>query len=519
MKGNMKKGYKVAIALMTILCISLLVVGAYCKRGGIKFFISSHLGLHNSLRQASSPIRMRYEQRFAYRPNQNGDHISGKLANTSWPMFRHDPMHTGRSPYQGPETPNFQWEFPTKGLIESSPAVGPDGTVYIGSHDFHLYAFTPAGILKWKFPTLGLIRSSPAIAMDGTIYVGSFDGNLYAIKPSGQIKWSYHTGERVLASPTIAPNNSILITSRDGVLHSVDDEGKLNWKISLEGGVSVSSPTISPTGVVYQATYPGILYAVDLNGDILWQTEFKGTRGIRTTPAVAEDGTIYLGARNGEFYAIHPDGSVKWNFKTNGDIRSSCAIAGDGTIHFGSYDSYLYALNSDGRLKWRFKARNPIEVSPCVDRDGVVYFAAQADKFYAVNSNGSLRWSFRRGVFYTSPVIGPNRTIYDSGDVAVRAVGALFPSVDLVRSGKGVEMRVSNLSIHRRLTDLRIWSRNAAGENTMLLCERIEMDPSSEISRVIPIVGNHSVVVGARLLDPIDGQLLSEKFLFLDSNQ
>ncbi|MGB4458065.1 MAG: PQQ-binding-like beta-propeller repeat protein, partial [Defluviitoga tunisiensis] len=36
--------------------------------------------------------------------------------------------------------------------------------------------------LKWKYETWGLINSSPAIGSDGTIYVGSGDYYLYAIQ-------------------------------------------------------------------------------------------------------------------------------------------------------------------------------------------------------------------------------------------------------------------------------------------------------------------------------------------------
>ena len=32
------------------------------------------------------------------------------------------------------------WEFETEGFVESSPAIGSDGTVYVGSKDKKLYA-------------------------------------------------------------------------------------------------------------------------------------------------------------------------------------------------------------------------------------------------------------------------------------------------------------------------------------------------------------------------------------------
>jgi len=38
------------------------------------------------------------------------------------------------------------------------------------------------GAVLWEFETGGTVRSSPAIGSDGTVYVGSGDKKLYAIK-------------------------------------------------------------------------------------------------------------------------------------------------------------------------------------------------------------------------------------------------------------------------------------------------------------------------------------------------
>ena len=39
--------------------------------------------------------------------------------------------------------------------MSSSPAVGADGTIYVGSSDDNLYAVNPDGTQKWKFTTAG----------------------------------------------------------------------------------------------------------------------------------------------------------------------------------------------------------------------------------------------------------------------------------------------------------------------------------------------------------------------------
>ena len=45
-----------------------------------------------------------------------------------------------------------------------------------------MYALTPQGQLKWSFATGDDAYSSPAVGADGTVYVGSDDGKLYALK-------------------------------------------------------------------------------------------------------------------------------------------------------------------------------------------------------------------------------------------------------------------------------------------------------------------------------------------------
>ena len=63
----------------------------------------------------------------------------------------------------------------------SSPAIGADGTVYIGSSDGRVYALDgSSGSLKWSYATGAQVWSSPAIGADGTVYVGSEGGKLYA---------------------------------------------------------------------------------------------------------------------------------------------------------------------------------------------------------------------------------------------------------------------------------------------------------------------------------------------------
>ena len=71
----------------------------------------------------------------------------------------------------------------TSGNSATSPAIGSDGGVYVGSNDNKLYAINgKSGVELWEFETGSDVSSSPAIGSDGTVYVGSNDNKLYAIK-------------------------------------------------------------------------------------------------------------------------------------------------------------------------------------------------------------------------------------------------------------------------------------------------------------------------------------------------
>jgi len=143
-----------------------------------------------------------------------------------------------------------RWDYPTGDDVDSSPAVAPDGTIYVGSDDHKLYAFSPNGSLRFALQTGGPVRSSPALAADGTIYVGSFDGSLYAIRPDGIVTWTFRTADRILSSPTVDAAGTILIGSEDDRLYALAPDGRPLWSVLLDGDVD-ATPAIGPDGTIW----------------------------------------------------------------------------------------------------------------------------------------------------------------------------------------------------------------------------------------------------------------------------
>jgi len=98
-----------------------------------------------------------------------------------------EPVQPSASNPEAKKPVTVLWEFETGFPVTSSPAIGSDGTVYVGSFDKKLYAINgKTGVKLWEFETGDQVLSSPAIGSDGTVYVGSNDKKLYAIKTSSQ---------------------------------------------------------------------------------------------------------------------------------------------------------------------------------------------------------------------------------------------------------------------------------------------------------------------------------------------
>jgi outer membrane protein assembly factor BamB len=355
------------------------------------------------------------------------------LADSPWPMFNQNPLHTGRSPYNGPQEPRLKWKFKTGRAILSSPCLGPDGTIYIGSDDQYIYAINPDGTEKWKFRTQGHNRSSPVVAQDGTIYAASFDGNLYALNPAGKLKWKYRTKFGIATSPVITKNGTVYIGSCDTFVYAINKEGKCEKAFKTNDFV-YSSPAIGYDGTIYIGSDDKYLYALNPNGT--WNWRFKTDGPMHSSPAIGIDGTIYIGisvpihsAFQGGLYAVDPNGIQKWKFNTEVGIYASPAIGIDDTIYIGATDNNLYAITQKGKEKWRFRTNGGIYGGLAIGRDGTIYVGSDDQYLYAVNTDGSLKWKFKTNGGLRSPCIGRDSTIYvGSFDSYLYAIGCSHKS-------------------------------------------------------------------------------------------
>jgi len=346
---------------------------------------------------------------------------AGGLANTP---SQGDGNVNGQSKYTGPQTSTIKWTYLLDNGIYSSPAIGTDGTIYIGTWeqalgDGDLYALNPDGTLKWKYDTNGGIKGTPVIGTDGTIYVGSYNGLFYALNPDGSVKWTYNAGfeHYITNSAAISDDGTIYVSADNAGLYALNPDGTVKWTFPLRGGF-----ILGPHGTIYSAHF-----AINPDGTLKWYYN----AGVIS--AIGPNGTIYAQDGSGAryLYALNSDGTEKWTYIAEGDIWTGVTIESDGTIHFGtknsSYDGIVtaafYSLNPDGTLKWKYNAQPG---GTTIGADGTIYYGG--DNLYAFNSDGTVKWTYQ----VPSKVVGSSTIVADGTLYFGSDIGIVYAFRDLV---------------------------------------------------------------------------------------
>ncbi|MEA2062177.1 MAG: PQQ-binding-like beta-propeller repeat protein [Gemmatimonadota bacterium] len=320
------------------------------------------------------------------------------------------------SPASGPAlsaASDSVFSFDTGDVIgESSPAIGPDSTIYIGAYDGFLYAVRPNGTLRWKFATGGKITGSPAVTGSGEIIFGSTDSTVYAVGPDGSLKWKYTTGGPVFSQVALDLDGTVYVAPWDEYLYALNPDGTEKWKVSLSQGYAGYTVGAGPALGVLGTVYVGAdkLYAVSPGGTVKWSFGAGGHRPV-VPAAVDAAGTIYFQTLEAMF-AVHPDGTQKFGFPSGGGW-SPVSLDSDRNVYFGAGDGTFYSLDSTGALNWSYSIGAGVHSAPALDADSALYFGCEDSSLYALNLDGTLKWQYKTGgPVRSSPVIGEQGTVY-----------------------------------------------------------------------------------------------------------
>lgn len=197
------------------------------------------------------------------------------------------------------------WPDPTVAVVEASN-VAPRGGVLlvVANNDCSIaaYDWTPPTLRKrWEHTHDGVPHSSAAVS-GGIVAVGRKDGKLAAwLAGTGAPQWAYDVGEPVQASPSIM-GIQVYAASRQK-LSVVDFNGSLLQQRPLPANTA-ASPALT-LDRAYLSTEDGVH---SLSLDLQQQLEDASAPAGTSSPAVAEDGTLYVVTTNGllRAYATQP---------------------------------------------------------------------------------------------------------------------------------------------------------------------------------------------------------------------
>ena len=370
------------------------------------------------------------------------------LADSPWPKFRYDVRQTGATPLLPSDDSRELWSFETGKGIFSSPVIGADGAIYIGSADRNFYCLEPDGEERWSFPTGEIIDSSALLDDSGRVYFGSGDGHVYALAAdTGSFQWSFEADEPTPpalinwfeGNVAMGPDGTLIAGNDNFTMYGIErGDGSLAWRttmpdqtwslpaIDLDLGrmfvgnnnlaglganmmsfdlagrpdwndpgtaTIAASPMITPNGLVIAGAYDGFMRAYSSrNGDIVF--EFPTRDHIYASPAWHPDGFIIQPSADGTVYAIDLTGEQFWAFDWGAPMRSSPAIDGHGNVYIGTGDGHLLVLNRDGTLRWALELiaddRDDLNGSPAIGHHAI-YLAGESGEVFGVPYDFCLR--------------------------------------------------------------------------------------------------------------------------------
>ena len=380
---------------------------------------------------------------------------AAQLAGGPSPMYHHDVRHTGQSHLLGPLFPagapaaaNVRtWQGPDK--VRTSPALSADGsTLYVGVGFDFCAVDTATMATNWCYRLHADVSdSSPAVGIDGTIYIGDRDNTLSAFNPDGTIKFQINRGFEgdIWSDPVIGPatlpkphqRGTIYYahsqtTEGEGIFRAVNPNGTEKWKYKIGKPVKQSSPAIDAVGTIYLGDDVGYLHAFrdkgpeDLPGAAggprrIWKYKVSSSSpGLTASPVISADSTtLYIGTSsaipgipmgltalditNPACFSSTPPpcNPIRWTFPTAGKVDQTPALATDGTLYVPAMDGgkkRLYAVNPNGTQKWVFgPIASPSDTSayPIVGADGVVYVGINTGIHALSAASGTQLWAYQ----------------------------------------------------------------------------------------------------------------------------
>lgn len=161
------------------------------------------------------------------------------------------------------------------------------------------------------------------------------------------------------------------------VVRTISYNPNLVWEIKDEHGFN-GGPVVSPEAdQLYLVSQEGVFYALDLYGNQIWKVDLPSV-GIGT-PAIGDNGNIYVADEIGGLSKISPQGEKIWQYQPDAGDRSHSgpSIGPEGTIYYTvgtASKEYVQAVSPSGVDLWITQVETPHFETPVPSQDGQYVF-------------------------------------------------------------------------------------------------------------------------------------------------
>ena len=234
-------------------------------------------------------------------------------------------------------------------VLSASPAAAPvhdAGHIFVALRDGHLTAVNlEDGVVVWE--VVQLVVGQPAVG-GALLYVASRN-ELHGLEiETGRARWSIPL-EAPLSAPLVWNAGWVIAALETQTLLALRAEtGETIWRQTMGGGIHVA-PSLAADRM-YVSLDSGDVVALSLmTGAAVWEQRLGGTPN-----QILPLDDLFVGATDNHFYRLSRlDGSVKWRWRTGGDIVGLPAVD-EKRVYFSSLDNMLWGLNrTSGVQQWR----------------------------------------------------------------------------------------------------------------------------------------------------------------------
>lgn len=290
----------------------------------------------------------------------------------------------------------------------ATPAVGADGSVYVGSSRGRFDAFDRTGRLRWQVAARGGISSEPLLdERQGVVYFGADDGRLYAVATAtGKLRWTYTISGVVRHRPAYS-DGVLLFTSSENRIYALDaSTGKWRWQYDRERpeGFTIHgfAGVLVAGGLAYTGFADGMVVALKpATGEVVWTRSVAGedeaSRFVDAdaTPVMLGPLVVCAGYSTG-VYALSADtGAVQWQL----DLPGVYALAerSGRAVYATAPKVGIVAIDPRGHTIWRQALPRGVPSAPVVARDYVLVSSTETGIYVASAATGELIERFSPG--------------------------------------------------------------------------------------------------------------------------